>query len=339
MIDELRHNLLCCADDRGTRALIFTPELPKPGDEVRVAISLPEFVTRRQGQFVITVREFESEDVVFAEPFRKRTKEPSTEVFITLPDTIKPGYYLAVLSGPGQPEIATELLILVDSVSMKKFHLAEMALQCTVDAATASKRNNPGRVVILLEKAAEYYAGSESPQCAGLALVDAAELAEAVHGKKKSESLLWAALKFLLLAGDHEGASDVANTLVASAGSISDAVGLYVSTGRAVLDEKLVDEGDLLERQKIILDVAEKSLPPPRGEPLVERMLVTMRQSQRNQYLADIDELLHLASSQIALYAPGVLVRSGEGVALHCVTFADELEESSHAFAATALAG
>ena len=339
MIDELPPHLVCCSEYGSTPSLKFTPELPQPGDRVRVTVRLPEFVARRKGQFEIVVKEFDSDEVVFTESFNKNSKEPSAEVVITIPNSTRPGYYLAVLVGPGQREIATELLILVDSVSMKKFEWAHRALQYTVDAATARQDNDISQVVLLLEKAAEYYTNSESPQCAGLALVDAAEAAKTVYTDgAKAENLLWAALRFLLLAGDYEGATDLTGSLVDSSASISEAIGRYVSTGRAVLAEKVIDETNLLDRQQIILKVAERSLPRPQGDLLVEKMLSTMRASQRNQYLTNINELLYLAASEIALYSPGVVVRSERGVALHCVTFVSEFQESTHAFAATALA-
>jgi hypothetical protein len=107
-----------------------------------------------------------------------------------------------------------------------------------------------------------------------------------------------------------------------------------VKVGCAVLEATPLDAPERLERQITILNVATRGLPPARGEVrFTENILKAMRGSQGNQYITNLDELLHLASSQIALYSPGVLVPIRGGLALHSITFAYELQESSHAFA------
>lgn len=310
------------------------PELLKVGDRLQVRICLPES-DKSEGSLVISIKEFDSDETVFSHLVSKRTHEFRIEVSFRLPPSIEPGYYLVVLYGSDEQELVTESLIVADSLSLARLDLANRALQHTVDANSAINEEDFARAVLLFEKAAHYYSMADSAQCAGFALVRAAELARTVdNDRERFETHLWAALRCLLWSADNEGASDLMDTLVNSSSSISEAVAKYVRTGCDVLESTPLDAPELLERQRAILEVASRGLPPARAEDrFEENILKAMRGSQGNQYITNLDQLLHLASSQIALYSPGVLVRTSDGPALHSITFACELQESSHAFA------
>jgi hypothetical protein len=337
---ELSFNSVDAAGEGGAAILSLSPELPTPGDTVKVWISLPpKSAPKSKGQFALIVTEFDSGDAVLTAKFTCEVKVGRCpEVLLDLPDDIEPGYYVLTLLGRRGQEIASEDLIVVDSSSLTKFDLADEALQYTIEAAKARQEDKPNRAILLFEKAAELYYRAESPQCAGLALADAAEVARLAN-HERFESLGWGAVKFLLLAGDVEGACDVTRALMNSASSTSEAVGLYVETARAALAERLfMSESERAHGQQVILKVAAKSLPPPSGEHILEKMLATMRESQGNRYVTDINELTYLAVSQIALYSRGVLRRSHLGHELHCMTFVTELRKSSPSYAVAAVA-
>jgi hypothetical protein len=324
-----------CLYDSSVPSVQITPDLPKAGDRLQFLICLPES-DQTEKNLIISIKEFDSDEFVLSQPVSKKANEFRIEVNTRLPSTIAPGYYLVVLYGPDEQELVSESLIVVDSLSLARFDLANRALQYTVDARSAINQEDLARAVLLFEKAADHYARADSTQCAGFALVRAAELAKTVYeDSQRFEAYLWMALRFLLLSADREGASDLMDTLVNSSSSISEAVANYVRIGCAVLETTPLDAPERLERQLAILNVATRGLPPAPAEVrFTENILKAMRGSQGNQYITNLDELLHLASSQIALYSPGVLVPINDGLALHSITFAYELQESSHAFAA-----
>jgi hypothetical protein len=306
-----------------------------PGDMVTVWITLPDSAPKSRGRFALLVREFDSGETVLTSEFTCKMKKGSRlEVILKLPADMGLGYYLLVLRGPRKQEIANEALIVVDSLSLTRFNLADKALQCTIDAAKAKQDKNSYKAMLLLEKAAQLYDGADSPQCAGLALADAAEVARTVaEGQDRFESFGWAAVKFLLVAGDVKGAGYVTRKLVDSASSISDAVSRYVETAQEALAVDSAATG-VDDRRRTILNAATDSLPPPNEEGIMDNILATMRRSQANQYVAGKDELIYLATSEIAVYSPGVLINTPRGPILHCTTFVSYYRQLNHEYAA-----
>lgn len=337
---ELSYNDRDDAAEGAAEVLSLSPEFPKPGETLKVWVNLPDSVARPGARFVVSVREFDSGKSVSASEFTCKVREGvCAEVLLRLPADMELGYYTLVLSGPRKQEIATEGLVVVDSPSLQMFDLADAALRCTVDAAEARRQENPHRALLLLEKAAELYDRAESPQCAGLALASAAEVAATAGPDPESfERLGWGAVKFLLVAGDVEGACDVTRALVDVASSIPDAVSLYVESARAALEMESAATG-VEQRRQTILSVAAKSLPQSGEEDLLGKILAAMRRSQANQYLTDSKELVYLATNEIAVYSRGVLLKSPRGPALHCTTFVSRLGEISSEYAFRNAAG
>lgn len=339
MTRELSSNHHGEAHESGAAVLSLFPELSRPGEEVRVSVTLPDSVPKHWSRFVILVRQFDSgKTVLTRECTRGALEGPGAEVLLELPANLDLGYYTLSLRGPRKQEIASEALIVIDSVSLARFDWADKALQYMIDAARAKDAGDPFRAMLMLGKAADHYSRADSPQCAGAALVDAAEAAAAVEGgREKFEGFGWAAVKFLLVAGDAEGACHMTRRLVDSAGSISDAVSLYVESARAALAAQSFAT-EIKHRQRTILNVAERSLPPPSEEGILERILAAMRKSQKNQYVTARDELIYLVTKEIAVYSPGVLFNTPRGPIIHCTTFISSLGEMSHEFAVAAMA-
>lgn len=331
---ELSYSDRGAAVESDAAVLTLSPEFPKPGGTLKVRVNLPGPAAKPGTRFVLSVREFDGGKTVLTSEFTSRVREGlCAEVLLRLPADMELGYYTLTLRGPRKQELASEGLMVVDSSSLQTFDLADAALRCMVDAAAARGQNNPHRAILLLERAAGFYERAESPQCAGLALASAAEVATTIGPDPESfERLGWKAVQFLLVAGDAEGASDVTRTLVDVATSIPDAVGLYVESARAALEAESAATG-IEERRQTILSVAANSLPQSGEDDLLGKILAAMRASQKNQYLTGIDELIYLATNEIAVYERGVLFKGRCGPTLHCTTFVSKLEELSGDYA------
>jgi hypothetical protein len=303
----------------------FTPLLPRPGDTLNFAITLPSGVYATQLTLVLKevyhAMELMRQDVGPAE----LGEESVLSLQLRLPADVEPGYYiLYLIQRVGQDEsaqvreIAERGLIIADKETAESSAAEELALELTTKAVEAAKNEDTDEAIVLLRSAAFEYERSGSLGCAGLALADLVTLSRACA--INSHSFLdqaWQALSLLLLAGDTVSASGMLKAICELSAEIPDVVARFVDLGRSYLDSCDAEDIRLEERREKILRVAQEGLPRPMGATLqtirkdFQRRLTDY--PAENQYQATDDALLVLATSQIAVYTRRVILRNRQG--------------------------
>jgi hypothetical protein len=78
-------------------------------------------------------------------------------------------------------------------------------------------------------------------------------------------------------------------------------------------------------KKRVILEIAKSALPQGEGFRFnLDALIDTMSKSGGNIYLPGIEKLISLATSEKAIYSPGVVMCTPQGIAVRCATFIDE---------------
>jgi hypothetical protein len=196
-----------------------------------------------------------------------------------------------------------------------------------MEAIAEERAEDAHSAAALLERAGAYYEQAGSFACAGLALTDSAYAWHKLGEVDKANAVAWRATKLLIRAEDTISAAPLVSWLVESAPSLAETVAQYIEMGASCVQCESQSESnpDTETKKSVILEIARQAFPQGVGSRFnLEALINAMRSSRHNIYLPDINSLISLATCEKAIYSPGVLIRTPQGIGLRCATFVDE---------------